>query len=133
MKDEFGADAAAPGTAAPTPQPTAAPTLAPTPQPTAAPTGVPTPQPTAAPTPTPTAAPTAAPTPQPTATATTATPPEPPAAAALTRARDEAAELLAEVEIDAPPVKVAEAPWSVVEWAVAFRLDHPRATVLVRL
>ena len=28
---------------------------------------------------------------------------------------------------------VAEAPWSVAEWAVALRLDNPRATVLVRL
>ena len=27
--------------------------------------------------------------------------------------------------------KVAEAPWSVAEWAVALRFDHPRATVLV--
>ena len=26
---------------------------------------------------------------------------------------------------------VAEAPWSVAEWAVAPRFDHPRATVLV--
>ena len=26
--------------------------------------------------------------------------------------------------------KVAEAPWSVAEWAVAFRFDNPRATVL---
>ena len=26
---------------------------------------------------------------------------------------------------------VAEAPWSVAEWAVALRFDHPRATVLV--
>ena len=29
--------------------------------------------------------------------------------------------------------KVAEAPWSVAEWAVAPRFDHPRATVLVLL
>ena len=28
---------------------------------------------------------------------------------------------------------VAEAPWSVAEWAVAPRFDHPRATVLVLL
>ena len=28
---------------------------------------------------------------------------------------------------------VAEAPWSVAEWAVALRFDHPRATVLVLL
>ena len=28
---------------------------------------------------------------------------------------------------------VAEAPWSVAEWAVALRFDIPRATVLVRL
>ena len=27
--------------------------------------------------------------------------------------------------------KVAEAPWSVAEWAVALRFDNPRATVLV--
>ena len=27
--------------------------------------------------------------------------------------------------------KVAEAPWSGAEWAVALRFDHPRATVLV--
>ena len=26
---------------------------------------------------------------------------------------------------------VAEAPWSVAEWAVALRFDNPRATVLV--
>ena len=30
-------------------------------------------------------------------------------------------------------VEVAEAPWSVAEWAVALRFDNPRATVLVRL
>ena len=29
--------------------------------------------------------------------------------------------------------KVAEAPWSVAEWAVALRFDNPRATVLVRV
>ena len=29
------------------------------------------------------------------------------------------------------PMEVAEAPWSVAEWAVAPRFDHPRATVLV--
>ena len=29
--------------------------------------------------------------------------------------------------------KVAEAPWSVAKWAVAPRLDNPRATVLVLL
>ena len=29
--------------------------------------------------------------------------------------------------------KVAEAPWSGAEWAVALRFDHPRATVLVLL
>ena len=28
---------------------------------------------------------------------------------------------------------VAEAPWSVAEWAVALRFDNPRATALVRL
>ena len=28
---------------------------------------------------------------------------------------------------------VAEAPWSVAEWAVALRFDNPRATVLVLL
>ena len=28
-------------------------------------------------------------------------------------------------------VVVAEAPWSVAEWAVALRFDNPRATVLV--
>ena len=27
--------------------------------------------------------------------------------------------------------EVAEAPWSVAEWAVALRFDHPRATVPV--
>ena len=27
--------------------------------------------------------------------------------------------------------EVAEAPWSVAEWAVALRFDNPRATVLV--
>ena len=27
--------------------------------------------------------------------------------------------------------EVAEAPWSVAEWAVALRLDNPRATVLL--
>ena len=27
--------------------------------------------------------------------------------------------------------KVAEAPWSVAEWAVALRFDNPRATVLL--
>ena len=30
-----------------------------------------------------------------------------------------------------PPGAVAEAPWSVAEWAVAPRFDNPRATVLV--
>ena len=30
-----------------------------------------------------------------------------------------------------PLVVVAEAPWSVAEWAVALRFDNPRATVLV--
>ena len=29
--------------------------------------------------------------------------------------------------------EVAEAPWSVAEWAVALRFDNPRATVLVLL
>ena len=29
------------------------------------------------------------------------------------------------------PEDVAEAPWSVAEWAVALRFDNPRATVLV--
>ena len=29
------------------------------------------------------------------------------------------------------PLAVAEAPWSVAEWAVAPRFDNPRATVLV--
>ena len=29
--------------------------------------------------------------------------------------------------------QVAEAPWSVAEWAVALRFDNPRATVLVLL
>ena len=33
----------------------------------------------------------------------------------------------------AMPSLVAEAPWSVAEWAVALRFDHPRATVLVLL
>ena len=32
-----------------------------------------------------------------------------------------------------PTALVAEAPWSVAEWAVAPRFDHPRATVLVLL
>ena len=32
---------------------------------------------------------------------------------------------------DNSPLKVAEAPWSVAEWAVALRFDNPRATVLV--
>ena len=31
------------------------------------------------------------------------------------------------------PGQVAEAPWSVAEWAVALRFDHPRATVPVLL
>ena len=31
----------------------------------------------------------------------------------------------------AVPIVVAEAPWSVAEWAVAPRCDNPRATVLV--
>ena len=31
------------------------------------------------------------------------------------------------------PTEVAEAPWSVAEWAVALRFDNPRATVLVLL
>ena len=33
----------------------------------------------------------------------------------------------------APESVVAEAPWSVAEWAVALRFDNPRATVLVLL
>ena len=32
---------------------------------------------------------------------------------------------------DVPTNMVAEAPWSVAEWAVAPRFDNPRATVLV--
>ena len=28
---------------------------------------------------------------------------------------------------------VAEAPWSVAQWAVALRFDNPRATISVRL
>ena len=32
-----------------------------------------------------------------------------------------------------PASAVAEAPWSVAEWAVALRFDNPRATVLVLL
>ena len=34
---------------------------------------------------------------------------------------------------DAVPVQVAEAPWSVAEWAVALRCDNPRAAVVVLL
>ena len=34
---------------------------------------------------------------------------------------------------DGGPLLVAEAPWSVAEWAVAPRFDNPRATVLVLL
>ena len=49
-----------------------------------------------------------------------------------------AASLLDAAEVDGPPLVretdtalVAEAPWSVAEWAVAPRFDNPRATVLV--
>ena len=49
---------------------------------------------------------------------------------------EDAAAEIADTEDPAGPVaaeKVAEAPWSVAEWAVALRFDHPRATVLVLL
>ena len=52
---------------------------------------------------------------------------------------DSAADLVQDSD-SSPPLSlsvssstVAEAPWSVAEWAVALRFDHPRATVLVLL
>ena len=36
---------------------------------------------------------------------------------------------LVKIKADFNPPEVAEAPWSVAEWAVALRFDNPRATV----
>ena len=46
---------------------------------------------------------------------------------------DKAAESLeaSKAEVQRLESLVAEAPWSVAEWAVALRFDNPRATVLV--
>ena len=37
------------------------------------------------------------------------------------------------VQPEGDPLYVAEAPWSVAEWAVALRFDNPRGTALVLL
>ena len=42
-----------------------------------------------------------------------------------------AADTIIEDDSAVEKAKVAEAPWSVAEWAVALRFDNPRAAVLV--